>query len=227
LSKKLAWSVCLVALALCVSTLPAMADSTTFYNNLGPSGDVYQCCTGWTVSGQGGTGTSFTAANEFVALASGSVSQIDIAIGWVLSPSNDFYAALYTDNGSGLPGTQLGRWDNLTSSTEFGQCCGLVTISGITGISLTAGESYFLVLGPENVADDVWLAWNLNNQNAMGLDLYSTDGGQTWNSNGTQTLGAFDIIGSSGGTVPEPSSLLLLGTGLVAAFGSMRKKLMR
>ncbi len=219
--KKFAWSLCLLAIALCVS-LPAMADDT-LYSNLGTGGDVYQCCSGWTVSGTGTVGTSFTAANEFTAMASGSISQIDIGIGYVAGV-NSFYAALYTDN-SGLPGTQLGRWDNLSSSQNFGGCCGLVTITGISGISLTAGESYFLVLGPENINDTSWLAWNFSNS-ATGLDLYSTDGGQTWNSNGTQPQGAFDIIGG-GATVPEPTSLLLLGSGLVGAFTTMRRKLMK
>ena len=137
-------------------------------------------------------GISYTAANAFTAAASGSVSRMDIGIGSV-SGLDSFYAALYTDN-NGLPGTQLGQWSNLTSNVPSGQCCGVVTISGISGLSLTMGQQYFLVLGPNKLADTSSLTWNGNSEGATGLSLYSTDGGNTWNSNGTQTLGAFDIV---------------------------------
>lgn len=203
-----------------------MAD--TLFNDLGP-GNSYNCCTGWTVSGTGGTGTSFTAANLFTVSGSGnlSVSQIDLAVGYVTG-ANSFYASIWTDNG-GLPGTQVGGalWTNLSSSEPFGSCCGVVTISGISGVTLAGGQSYFMILGPMSVNATTWEAWNWNDQGVNGLDLYSTDGGASWNSNGTQTLGAFDVLGGSAPSVPEPASLFLLGSGLLGAVGTLRRKLSR
>jgi outer membrane protein assembly factor BamB len=67
---------------------------TTFvlFSDLGPPANPYQCNTGWTIAGSnnGGQPESYTAANEFQVGKSGSVSEIDVAVGY-LSGVNSFY----------------------------------------------------------------------------------------------------------------------------------------
>lgn len=183
------------SLIFCALLLPLGAHAQlTFFNNLGPSGNVYNCCAGWVVSGTGYVGTSYTQANLFTAQATGSVSQIDLGVTYV-DGDNSFYAALYTDE-HGRPGTQLARWNNLSSSQHIGGCCALVSITGISGVSLSAGEKYFLVLGPMDVNDSSFLTWALNTTNYLGTELLSTDGGTTWaTTQSTALTGAFDMLG--------------------------------
>jgi len=209
----------LLALALC--SLPAMA-GTTLYSNLGTGTDVYQEGIGWTISGTGTLGFSQSIADEFQVTSNGSVGTIDIGVGYV-EGVNSFKVSLDADN-NGLPGAVMGSWSNLSSPQTFGGCCALLTISGITGINLTTGTNYWLVVAPEDSGSTLWGAWNFSNS-ASGNQDVSSDGGVTWSNGGFTNQGAFDVVAGSTGTVPEPTSLLLFGSGLVGAFAAFRRKM--
>ncbi len=167
--------------------------TVNLFTDLGPPSDPYNCCSGWTVAGSGSIGTSFVQANAFTVSGSGTfaVTQIDLGVNPIIDP-NTFQSVIYTDAG-GVPGIPVGNTCFSFSGVAYP---GLVTVPGITNVSLLGGRSYFMILGPLNLTDNTFGSWNFNNQNVYGLDLYSTDGGTTWNGKGTTArLGAMDIQG--------------------------------
>jgi hypothetical protein len=137
---------------------------------------------------------SVAEANQFQVTASGSVSQIDVAVGYV-SGQNAFDIEIH-DNNNGVPGALLASWDE-PSPQNFGGCCALISITGISGLSLTAGQQYFMVLRTQTDNSTALAQWNQNSTAATGLAVFSLDGTLTWNSRGQQGLGAFDVLGAS------------------------------
>lgn len=217
LNRKLGWSLCLLTLALCVSSLPAAAGDYA-YNNLG-SPASYQCCTGWTIGGSQSLVGLVEDAQQFTAAVGGNVSQIDVALGFVTG-DNMATVSLWTNN-NGAPGTELFS-AGVSNQPVFGQSTSQLSTIMVSGVNITAGEQYFVVIEADNVT---WDAWNLNDTGAVGL--LDQNSGSGWNQFQGSTLGGFDVQVNGGGTTPEPSSFLLLGTGVFGAFCTIRRKLNR
>jgi len=217
-NRRFGYLLCLLAVTVCVSSLPAAGQ---IFSDLGPPGNVYDVTNGYTIAGSGTMGLlGYTLANLFTAGGSGSesITQIDLAVGYI--SNGPFYASLWTNN-NGLPGAQIANayWGNLMSNTPFGTCCGLVTISGISGVNLTGGQQYFLVAGPMNPSDSSIELLNFNNQGLKGThELYSNDLGKTWNNNGFGPVGAFDILGGST-PIPDVSGYISLQGAPLAGAG--------
>lgn len=214
LNQKLFRSFLMILLSSALFIQPAMADGILF-SDLGPPGDVYDSgawITGGLGVGPGPAPSSLSQAQLFTVSGSGSiaVSQIDLAIGNSYGP-NTFEASIWTNSGNS-PGTQVAgaEW-SLSTNNHFGVCCDLVSVTGISGVTLTGGQQYFMIVGPLDRSINSENDWQFNSQNVTGLDLYSVDGGANWiSSESTSLLSAFDVL-----STPEPGSMVLLGTGLL------------
>jgi PEP-CTERM motif len=182
------------------------------------------------VTGTSEFGGGNNPAYSFVAGTSGAVSQINLGLS---IGAGDVQASLWTaatgcetgiyssECGVTVPTTELGSWTvNPGSSTTL-------SITGITGVTLTAGTEYFMMLSagtPTTSAE-----WFDNVEGANGT-LWQCGGS---NSNYTQcvgyanigsaTAGAFQVLSASPVPLPGSPWLILSGLGAIGAFARSKR----
>lgn len=140
-----------------------------------------------------------------------SVTEADFALSYMGNASVTL-ASVWSDV-DGAPGADIGPVWSLTPTTEFSACCTPVSQTGITGLTLSGGATYFMVLQPQDSRSDSWNLWYLNSQGDYNSMYYSvSEGPWTLDSNYTP-MTAFDLLGNS--AAPEPSALAFLGAGIV------------
>jgi hypothetical protein len=175
------------------------------FSDYGP-GNTYNTSNGWTV-GTGSTLNDLQPAAAFTASATGTVSQIDVSVGY-LSGTNAVTVNLLNDSGGIPTGKPLESW-MLPNLLPFGSPGKVETLSSaVPTVSVVEGKTYWLQLAPaDNTTDAFWYL----SDSSVG-SFYGTD------SNGpafvgNQYLPAFQVLGTP---VPEPSFLVLIVVGLIA-----------
>jgi PEP-CTERM motif len=200
-------------LALCLAVVPAVAQ-TDLYDN----GPINGTTDAWTIN------FGYAVSDSFTLAGGGNVSGVQFGA-W-LYPGDVLTSAEVSITSSEFGGTSyFDQVVNFTqggcTSNQFGY--NVCTETGSFGaVSLSAG-TYWLNLANASVASGDPVFWDENSGASSASE----------SSVGTIPSEAFTILGggstttttTSTGTTPEPSSIMLFGSGILGLAGVLRRKL--
>jgi len=153
---------------------------------------VYFCCYGYTISGPDSfLGTAYWSAVPFTPSANYTVERIRASVAWGSNGANGATLSLNAD-ANGVPGAALASFD-ATNLGTFGDCC-LVAVAK-TGVPVTAGTQYWVVVSTDASTDDTFDAWDFNStdQRSYPLASYSSSSG-VWTA-GEGLLPGYRVLG--------------------------------
>lgn len=112
--------------------------------------------------------------------------------------------------------------DKFISSNQYGYNIDLITVTGLN-VNLTYGTVYWLNLQNAVISSGDPAFWDENS--GKGCTSPGCPSSASESAVGTIPSEAFTIDGTFGGTVPEPGSIMLFGSGILAVAGVLRRKL--
>ena len=206
--------VSLSLLALCLVAVPAMAQ------NLYTNGPINGTTDAWTIN------SGFIVSDSFTLSSQGTATGLEFGA-WA-DPGDVLESAQVSITSSEFGGTSFyNQVVNFTQSgcsgNQYGfNVCTETSTSSFGSVNLAAG-TYWLNL--ENAV--------VNTGDPIYWDENSGPSSASENSVGTIPSEAFTVLGgtttqtstTTGGTVPEPSSILLFGSGILGLAGVLRRKL--
>jgi hypothetical protein len=171
----------------------------TIFSNLAsqyPNGE-YWCCTGYNIMGpSSGAGEQWIGA-AFTPGANHTVTKITVAVGFSQGTTNGAVLSLRSDN-NGVPGMALKSW-TLSNLPFFGTCCTLVAKSTTSGISVSGGKQYWVVVKTNSSQLDTVDGWNVDDTDQVNPATLAVFPGNNnhWNAFQATPGVAFAVEGSN------------------------------
>jgi hypothetical protein len=196
--------------------LPAMAD-INFYNNGAPNFTT----DAWTIN------SGFSVSDSYMTdrCGSGTCDVTDLSIGvWLLSAADGIDMRLDVSVGTSPFGSDGGSISQVLGSFEdqganqFGFEVGVETFVGING--LNCGGNCWITLANATTSSGDPIYWDENSGPSQAFE----------SSVGSIPSEAFSLSGNpktTTSTTPEPSSIMLFGSGILGLAGVLRRKLTR
>jgi hypothetical protein len=123
---------------------------------------VYFCCYTYYITGLTNllnVVPEYWQAVPFTPAANMTVKEVEAAVVWA-EGTNAVVLSLNSDS-HGLPGKALHTW-NAKNLPTIGSCCQLATGKSSTGIAVTKGTQYWLVVRTNSNDSNIFAAWALN-----------------------------------------------------------------
>jgi MYXO-CTERM domain-containing protein len=201
-------------LVMCCGAVRGTGPGVLAYSSFGP-GNAYNSGADWIIGGTNSTHGYQGHAEYFMPGISGDLYQIQLATkllaGGGVPKSNLFIAQ---DNGSGIPGSILESFPNVTDIN------GILSINSVMTPLLQAGQKYWLC--DEPVDTTTYTGWCFNNQGIV--NNFASESSE-WGWYPFSPYNGSSVFSISVTPVPEPTvmGLGLLGAGLAALVQHRRR----